>query len=467
MKHIKRIYAILLVIAMTAFMFALPVSAKNNISDYQNSVVFIGATVKFTSANFGFAFTTSGSGTGFAVGKPGEKIQYIATCAHVVGEPSGIYALYINPETYEYVDFEPMPEGTQYPYYEDVTVNGATYTVAIDYFATETIDLYALFSNSSNDYTTLTIAQINEGVDLALCKLASAPTDKISALPLQLKNDVEVNTDIIAIGYPSTSRVFDAENRFDSSSSVVKDGNISTISRIPNRVDSLTSFDAIEVSADLITGMSGGPIISEESGAIVGVTSFGITDVSQAASANYGICIDYLLPMLESESVDYVIYTGGISPVLLIAILAAAVLAVIIVLVVVLSKKKTVSAPVPAPAPMPEPAPAPMPAPAQKYYLLGVSGPLNGKKYGITSSAVIGRDTTKCNVTFPVDQPGVSGVHCEVKISGSTLVLKDCGSSYGTFLENGTKLEPNVPVVLASGTKFYVGSSNNIFEVKY
>ena len=111
------------------------------------------------------------------------------------------------------------------------------------------------------------MAQINNDVDLALCKLASQPTEKIKALPLQLKEDIEVNTDVIAIGYPSTSRVFNSENRFDASDSTVKDGIISKLQRTTGMMGSKTTFDAYEVTAELITGMSGGPVISEESGA--------------------------------------------------------------------------------------------------------------------------------------------------------------------------------------------------------
>jgi len=462
MKKFRIIIALLLVSIFTSIMLALPSNAAD-IADYQSSVVCIGATIKFTASNFNLSFTSSATGTGFAVGKPGENVQYIATCAHVVHEPSGIFTVAFEKESKRIVSFSAEPEGTFIPNSYESVIDGVTYTFICDYFTTSVTDLYALFSNSSNDYIAMTVTKVDPAVDLALCKLASSPTNKISALPLQLKNKVEKNTDILAIGYPSTSRVLNAENRLDASDSTVKDGIISRINSTPSRsASSQETFDAYEVTAELITGMSGGPVISEESGAIIGVTSFGVVDVSQAAAARYAICIDYLIPMLDAEGIEYV-FAGSnfqISLPILIIILAAVLLIAVIVIVIVLLKKK--SAPVVVDSKEFSAAPSPM-----KFHLNGISGYHAGKRFGITGNVVIGRDNTKCNVVFPLNEPGVSGVHCELQISGNQLILKDCNSSYGTYLENGTKLEPNVPVVLLSGSKFFVGSSNNIFNVEY
>lgn len=101
------------------------------------------------------------------------------------------------------------------------------------------------------------------------------------------------------------------------------------------------------------------------------------------------------------------------------------------------------------------------------FYLYGLSGPLTGRKYRIDGRAVIGRDASRCNVTFPVEQGGVSQVHCEVKVAGNTLYLTDLGSTCGTFLGNGIKIDANTPVVLSSGSKFWVGDSAYVFQVQY
>ena len=111
MKHAKRIFSITLIIALVAVILAFPVSAKN-IQDYQNSVVCIGSRVEFTASNIDYYFSTSSTGTGFAVGEPGKPVEYIGTCAHVVSEPEGIYTVLIDAETGIVVDRQQEEEGT-------------------------------------------------------------------------------------------------------------------------------------------------------------------------------------------------------------------------------------------------------------------------------------------------------------------------------------------------------------------
>ncbi|MBO5035893.1 MAG: trypsin-like peptidase domain-containing protein [Clostridia bacterium] len=466
MKTLKKLFAIAIAVVMTVVLLAIPASAKTTIEDYQNSVVFVGATVQFEAANYNHVFTDSWSGTGFAVGLPGEKVQYIATCSHVVSAPSGIYTLYVDIETGELLHYEQESEGTHYPAIYQTDIDGIGCEIIRDYFNTETVDLYALFSNASNDYINLTVSQNNEDVDIALCKLSSDPTDKISALPIQVKETIEIGDEVYALGYPSTSRYFNYENRLDSKDSTVKNGIISKFQNTTGMTGTKTPFESYETTAELITGMSGGPLISKETGAVVGINAFLVADSSQAASARYAVVVDYLVKMLDSEGISYkqIGSDGGISPVIIIgAIIALVLIAGVVIIVLVLSKSKKT----PVVTPVVHDGGDVTVNPVKKYYLLGVSGPLAGRKFGITSSAVIGRDKTKCNVLFPIDQPGVSGLHCEVKISGSILTLTDCNSSYGTFLENGTKLSANAPVVLNSGMKFWVGSRDNVFEVKY
>ena len=100
-------------------------------------------------------------------------------------------------------------------------------------------------------------------------------------------------------------------------------------------------------------------------------------------------------------------------------------------------------------------------------YLIGVSGLFENQKFKFSTRVIVGRDKTKCNIVFPESYDGISAVHCEVKISGGIAVLKDYGSTCGTYLPDGVRLEPGVPVVLCSGGRFWVGSKGNIFEVRY
>lgn len=94
-----------------------------------------------------------------------------------------------------------------------------------------------------------------------------------------------------------------------------------------------------------------------------------------------------------------------------------------------------------------------------------VSGALQGKTCPIgPASLLIGRNA-ECGLKYPGNTPGVSGRHCKIKAENSRIILTDLQSSYGTFLENGTKLAPNVPYQLQKGDAFYLAERKNMFRV--
>lgn len=100
-------------------------------------------------------------------------------------------------------------------------------------------------------------------------------------------------------------------------------------------------------------------------------------------------------------------------------------------------------------------------------YIKALSGSLFGKTFEIDGSVIIGRDESRCAVVYPVSSAGVSGVHCEIYLKGGTAYLKDLGSSYGTFLDSGTRLAADTPRRLTHGDRFYVANKENMFEVRY
>ena len=350
--------------------------------------------------------------------------------------------------------------------------------------------------------------------DVALCKIATnEPTDKIAARPLRLKENVAVGDSVYAIGYPYTARYNNSEGRYDSADSVVTGGVISKIQLTEGHRHAKQQFYTYMIDANITNGNSGGPLFTKD-GAVIGVNSFGHT-LTEAAPANYAIAMESLIKLLDNTHTPYVLDDGieETNMTLIIAIAAAAVVLIAAVIIVIALRNKQKAKNVPAfaasDAAMPEavpamagqanfnvppmqagddlgstvvsdntaaqsapaekePSPAPAAAPASgKKYLLGISGPMEGKKYSIEDRAVIGRDSARCNVVFPTNQPGVSGTHCEVVRTGNVLSLKDLGSTYGTFLRDGTKITPNVPVVLKSGDQFIVGDKEIIFEVRY
>jgi pSer/pThr/pTyr-binding forkhead associated (FHA) protein len=160
--------------------------------------------------------------------------------------------------------------------------------------------------------------------------------------------------------------------------------------------------------------------------------------------------------------------TGELTAGMTFGIIAGALVLIglIVFVVIILGKKKSPAA-VPASeqativeAPVTQAAPVP----AASAYVKGVTGTLAGKKFNIDGKIFFGRDSGKCAVAFPLDTAGISGIHCEIAIDGTTAYLRDLGSSYGTFLANGTKLAPKTPVRIATGDRFYLAGEDNTFE---
>ncbi len=166
-------------------------------------------------------------------------------------------------------------------------------------------------------------------------------------------------------------------------------------------------------------------------------------------------------------------------------ILIGAVLGIVIVAAVFVNRgKKKKAAPVSDSLPNPAPASSSIPNPVhvqdvpevvplmpdasvpkqEVFRLVAFGGYMNGRIYPIDSNEItFGRDASS-TVRFPADAKGVSRVHCKLFWQNGTLMLMDCGSSYGTFTTEG-KLQPMRPVPIKYGDVFYIGEKNNCFKI--
>ena len=88
-----------------------------------------------------------------------------------------------------------------------------------------------------------------------------------------------------------------------------------------------------------------------------------------------------------------------------------------------------------------------------------------GRTYRLGSSGIlIGRESD-CGIRFFGAAPGVSRHHCSIRMGSSGPTLVDLGSSYGSYLADGTKIPPHYPMPIRPGSRFYLGSSQNLFEL--
>ena len=95
--------------------------------------------------------------------------------------------------------------------------------------------------------------------------------------------------------------------------------------------------------------------------------------------------------------------------------------------------------------------------------IVGVTGPMQGRNFSDPQRLVIGREPTQCNVLLPPRTPGVSRRHCILERRADGVYIMDVGSSAGTFLQNGQRLQPNQWVKVTGN--FYLGSPNVTFAV--
>ena len=111
--------------------------------------------------------------------------------------------------------------------------------------------------------------------------------------------------------------------------------------------------------------------------------------------------------------------------------------------------------------------PAPLPqtpiATGGNVSITGLTGVVQGKTFSDPQRLVIGRDPTQCNVVLPARTPGVSRQHCILERRADGIYLMDVGSSAGTFLPNGQRLQTNQWLRITGN--FYLGSPDVMFAV--
>ncbi len=97
-----------------------------------------------------------------------------------------------------------------------------------------------------------------------------------------------------------------------------------------------------------------------------------------------------------------------------------------------------------------------------------ISGKKKGYSLKVTDSIKLGRDPQNCKLLFPASDTTISRIHCAVTFIQKTgdVVLEDLGSSNGTYSASGKRLVPGKKYRVRIGDKFYLGTNENMIEVK-
>lgn len=447
-KHFISVILVLLLCALWAF----PAQAaeQSAVSQARNGVVRILAVQPDGSANVG---------SGFAVGEAGKPSSVFVTNQHVTAGAAAVYIL-LDDEW----NASPEPE------------------ISFQLDAEHSVRCDVIYE--SGGYP-----------DYAILRAERVVTERValSVMPASL---AEPGEPIYALGFPGASD--QVTNNYNAAVDAVT-VTTGTISRMAHMEE--TNTDVIQIDATINHGNSGGPLITEE-GYVIGLNTYGMQEnIFLAVQVDYVISrLDNLIEIGVLHDFTYTLVTdreGSVSLLPTVLICLAVVAAAAVAARGILRRGKGAgpirkadtktnggaaadSAPIQraaypktAPAdPFPKTAPADpigrtMPADIlPQLRLVGTEGVFSGRRFALEGSLRLGRLPDQNDLVFPADTTGVSGRHCVVRLTDGGATLTDLGSSFGTFLSDGTRLQPNQPVELKVGDSFTLGSQKQRFTLE-
>lgn len=473
----KRTFPLLLALVLTLSLLMLPASAtqsSNIAAEARHGVVRVIAITKETSTSVSYS-----KGTGFAVGIAGEPTSIFVTNYHVVDDGLSFYILLDN-----------------------------EWKKSVSSFGGRDDNKHAVKCD---------ILYASNGVpDFAILKAQREVTER-TAMPLMNARLATPGDTIFALGYPGV-----ADNIEDSMSSDIDSVTITrgTISRFT--VMESENSNAIQIDADINKGNSGGPLITEQ-GNVIGINTWywaeGDAKICLALEIDY--VIDKLDELITSGNLPNFSFTHVTDPdpdptkpqpteteppetetqpetepetqpeteprkepaasettptdlIWLAIVMAACALAA------VLFMKNRAPAPAAAPAPVAAQPPQPVQQNIQEpwaanpafqnagmeFRLVGMEGQFAGRRIAIDHELKLGRNPNS-ELVFSAHTPGISSTHCMVEPGADCVLLTDLGSTYGTYLANGTRLTPHQSVSLRSGDCFYLATKQQMFRIDH
>jgi Trypsin-like peptidase domain/FHA domain len=144
----------------------------------------------------------------------------------------------------------------------------------------------------------------------------------------------------------------------------------------------------------------------------------------------------------------------------------------VIVAIVVRSQKSPLPPPLPpvypSPAHLELPTPPSVPRLEPQHKLRGLSGTFSDVAFPLSHEPVtMGRNPRFSQIVFKDSDSVVSKRHCTIRVANQAggVLLEDCNSLNGTFLENGERLKGGESRFLRTGSRFYLGNRSNLFQV--
>ncbi len=389
------------------------------------------------------------TGSGFAVGVPGQESDIFVTNRHVVMKSDNT----VSDEVYIMLSNDSLVIENYY-----ITLTADEAAQANDYVGQEAFkegDLLQCDAKMNIDNSTLVKCKVlktsDEYPDLAIIQ-AEKTISGITALPLGNAEDLKKGQTVFALGYPGSADETQAsiETRVVNGREMtvmteVWSASLDEMSLTRGTVNKLTTFKSfgdtsvIVHSSHINHGNSGGPLI-DENGCVVGINTYGSVE---DPAFQYSLYVEYAESFLD----DLGIHWEGEKKSSTAAVIAVCAVIIIIIAAVaaiaVLKGRKQ---------------------PIEKAKLTCVSGELKGLSTPITSSPLLIGRADGCGVQFAGDAKGVSRIHCRLQWKNGCVTVTDLNSSYGTFV-NGKRLEPDVETALNKGDKIQIADDSREFII--
>ncbi len=274
------------------------------------------------------------------------------------------------------------------------------------------------------------------GRNLAILKL---PKKTKELRPMFLKDSVNFNEKIYVRGYDGTGNIMSDYEKFNTTDIIQYAGNISTY-------DELNTIVVYKYSNEFNRALVGSPAV-DENGNSIGMCAYSLNSMN--TYSQYILSADEIINCLLREDIDFMTSDEvKYRNIMLFAIILGAILfALIIIFTILYANQKENN------------------LKFKDKYIRVTSGTLKDSVYKFEGKLSIGRDSSKCEIVYPVDEPGISALHCTIQMQGKDCYLVDNFSKYGTYLDDGTKVQASTPYKIEKDKfAFYIAERKNSFE---
>ena len=189
--------------------------------------------------------------------------------------------------------------------------------------------------------------KFSQNEDLAIIKL-TGNTPGLVSLPLGKTSEMAVTDKVFAIGFPGIGDRGRQNPQYDTGIEAILSSNlpsqIKDLTVSQGTIQRITTFNntpCIQHDAEISGGNSGGPLITEQ-GQVIGVNTLFTWDENHDSKLQYSIDVEVLKKFLKANNIKFTekkYNRGGISPALIIGIVAAVVVLAFVGIRLVRSKK--------------------------------------------------------------------------------------------------------------------------------